>query len=312
MFSRFAGRTLRPLHAHQRRFTAIVEGGMAMKAGVVVGVAALGALGLYSMGGPSCDVDAIKAEIAEILDKDDWDDGSLGPVFVRLAWHASGTYCAKTGDGGSDGATMRFAPESDFGANAGLNHARNFLEPIKEKYPEISYADLWILAGNTAIEEMGGPKIPFSLGRVDAADGSSCPPDGRLPDGDKFADHVRDIFYRQGFNDQEIVALVGGGHALGRCHPERSGFSGPWSRAPTTFSGEFFRELFENKWTHKKWNGPPQYEDPTGDLMMLETDMVMVTDPEFRKWSEIYYKDYDRFAKDFAAAWTKLTQNGFC
>merc|ERR1719208_584286 len=120
------------------------------------------------------------------------------------------------------------------------------------------------------------------------------------------------FFYRQGFNDQEIVALVGGGHAMGRCHTDRSGFDGPWTRAPTTFSNEYFRELLENTWTRKQWDGPPQYEDPTGDLMMLISDMVMKTDPEFRKWTEIYKNDYDRFEKDFVAAWVKLTQNGFC
>jgi len=310
VFSRFGRRVLRP--AYGRRFAGVLEGGAMVKAGALAGAAAVGAVGYLATRGPKVDIEAIKEEIRERLDDDDYDDGSFGPVLVRLAWHASGTYCKNTKTGGSNGAGMRFAPESNWDANAGLDVARDWCEPIKEKFPEISYADLWILCGNTAIEEMGGPELPFKLGRKDVGNDAPKLPDGRLPDGDKFADHVREIFYRQGFNDQEIVALIGGGHALGRCHPDRSGFSGPWSRAPTTFSGEFFRELFENKWTHKQWNGPPQYEDPTGDLMMLETDMVMVTDPEFRKWSEIYYKDYDRFAKDFAAAWTKLTQNGFC
>lgn len=70
--------------------------------------------------------------IAERLEeKEDYDDGSYGPVLVRLAWHASGTYDKLTGTGGSNGATMRFAPESDHGANAGLKHARDFLEPVK-------------------------------------------------------------------------------------------------------------------------------------------------------------------------------------
>jgi cytochrome c peroxidase len=74
--------------------------------------------------------------IAERLEeKDDYDDGSYGPVLVRLAWHCSGTYDKETGTGGSNGATMRFAPESDHGANAGLKHARDFLEPVKGKPP---------------------------------------------------------------------------------------------------------------------------------------------------------------------------------
>lgn len=288
-----------------------VDGGSAATIGVVgAGVAAALVLGYGALSGPSVDYAAVKAEIAELLDNDDWDDGSYGPILIRLAWHASGTYCAKTGDGGSNGATMRFSPESDFGANAGLNHARDFLEPVKAKFPEISYADLWILAGNTALEEMGCPPIPFRPGRTDEPDNKTCPPDGRLPDAALGQQHVRDIFYRQGFNDQEIVALSGA-HSLGRCHTDRSGFWGPWTRAPTTFSNEYYRELLDNTWTPKKWEGPAQYEDPTGDLMMLETDIALRDDEEFRKWCVIYRDDYDRFAADFVKAWVKLTTNGF-
>jgi len=81
----------------------------------------------------------------------------------RLGWHASGTYCVHTKTGGSNGATMRFDPEASWGANAGLKGAREFLEPIKSKYPGLSYADLWTLASVVAIEEMGGPVIPVRL-----------------------------------------------------------------------------------------------------------------------------------------------------
>jgi cytochrome c peroxidase len=80
------------------------------------------------------DYQKVYNDIAERLEeKDDYDDGSYGPVLVRLAWHASGTYDKETGTGGSNGATMRFAPEGDHGANAGLMAARNFLEPVKGK-----------------------------------------------------------------------------------------------------------------------------------------------------------------------------------
>jgi cytochrome c peroxidase len=78
------------------------------------------------------DYQKVYNEIAERLEeKHDYDDGSYGPVLLRLAWHASGTYDKETGTGGSNGATMRFAPESDHGANAGLVAARDFLEPVK-------------------------------------------------------------------------------------------------------------------------------------------------------------------------------------
>jgi len=260
----------------------------------------------------STDYDAIRSDIAEIMEDYDWDDSSWGPVLVRLGWHASGTYCAADGTGGSNGATMRFEPESADGANAGLEFARDKLEQIKLKHPNISYADLWILASYVAIEEMGGPRIEFKAGRTDAKDGSECPVVGRLPDATKGADHVRDVFYRMGFNDREIVALVGGGHAIGRCHKDRSGFDGPWTRAPTTVSNEFFNRLFEEQWVEKKMpSGVQQFVDKsTGKIMMLPTDMTMISDPEFRKYSKIYYDDEATFLKDFGAAFKKLTELG--
>jgi len=259
---------------------------------------------------PVPDLKAIRAKIAKIVE----DEPSHGPLFVRLAWHASGTYSKETKTGGSNGATMRFKPESNFGANAGLQIGRNLLEPIKKAHPEISYADLWTLAGAVAIEEMGGPVIGWRAGRVDKTDGSECPPDGRLPDADKghpkiTAQHVRDIFYRMGFNDREIVALVGA-HALGRCHADRSGYSGPWTRADTSFSNDFYRELLNNKWTKKKWNGPEQYEDPTGYLMMLPADLVLIQDPAFKKFVELYANDEKAFFRDFAKAFQKLEELG--
>lgn len=127
---------------------------------------------------------------------------------------------------------------------------------MTEKFPWISYSDLWILSGVTAIQEMLGPAIPFRPGRVDK-DVASCTPDGRLPDGAKTQDHVRNIFNRMGFNDQEIVALIGA-HALGRCHADRSGFSGPWTFSPTVMSNDFYTLLLNEKWQWKKWDGPKQ------------------------------------------------------
>jgi len=265
-------------------------------------------IGFFGLFGP--DYEGIKNEIRDLLDDYDWDDGSWGPILVRLGWHTSGTYNKDDKTGGSNGATMRFEPESTDDANAGLAYARDKLEAIKTKY-NISYADLWILASYVAIEEMGGPKISFRGGRTDKPDGSYCPPNGRLPDAAQGAQHVRDVFYRMGFNDQEIVALVGGGHAIGRCHPDRSGFKGPWTNSPTTVSNEYFKKLMDEKWVVKKWNGPKQFADAkTGTLMMLPTDMALLTDPEFRKYSEVYYKDNDKFLEDFGAAFKKLTELG--
>ena len=250
--------------------------------------------------------DAIAHRLVEI---DDYDDGSYGPVLLRLAWHASGTYDAATKTGGSNGATMRFAPEGDHGANAGLKAARDFLAPVQEKFPWISYSDLWILAGVCAVQEMQGPKIPWRPGRTDR-DVSFCTPDGRLPDGAKGGDHLRAIFGRMGFNDQEIVALSGA-HALGRCHTDRSGFTGPWTFSPTVLSNDYFRFLIDEKWQWKKWNGPAQYEDKsTKTLMMLPTDMALVKDRLFKTHVERYAKDGDVFFGEFKDVIVKLFELG--
>jgi cytochrome c peroxidase len=212
---------------------------------------------------------------------------------------------------GSDGATMRFSPESNHGANKGLQVARDLLEPIKKKYEGCTYADLYTLAGCVAIEVMGGPQINWRPGRSDAKDEKSCPPDGSLPDAAQGAPHVRDIFYRMGFNDREIVALIGA-HSLGRCHTDRSGYEGPWTRAPTTFSNEFYRLLLEEDWTPRPWNGPLQFQNGKtgGDLMMLPADLAMIRDPKFRRYVEAYAEDEQLFFKDFAKAFEKLMELG--
>lgn len=235
--------------------------------------------------------------------------GSYGPVLVRLAWHCSGTYDKETRTGGSNGATMRFAPEGDHGANAGLKNARDFLEPVKEKFPWITYSDLWTLAGVCAIQEMQGPIIPWRPGRQDR-DVSFCTPDGRLPDGAKGQNHLRAIFGRMGFDDREIVALSGA-HALGRCHPDRSGFDGPWDFSPTVMTNEYFRLLMDEKWSWRTWNGPKQYTDKsTSTLMMLPTDMALIKDDGFKKHVERYAKDSQVFFHDFSDVFVKLLELG--
>ena len=259
---------------------------------------------------PSVDYSAVRQAIEKYIS----DNEDMGPTLVRLAWHASGTYDVGSKTGGSNGASMRFSPECAWGANKGLGGARDALAKIKQQHPGITYADLWTLAGAVAIEYMGGPKIPWRSGRTDAVDSQACPPDGRLPAADKgcpaqTVQHIRDIFYRQGFNDQEIVALIGA-HSLGRCHTEASGYLGPWVRMPTTFSNMYFKELLGNTWTLKKWSGPVQYEDPTGTLMMLPSDMSIVFDKTFREWAVKYRDDEELFFQHFASAWTKLTENG--
>lgn len=209
---------------------------------------------------------------------------------------------------------MRYEAEGGDPANAGLQHARLFLEPVKNQHPWITYADLWTLAGVTAIKAMGGPDIPWLPGRTDYVDDSKLPPQGRLPDAAQGADHVRSIFYRMGFHDREIVALSGA-HNLGRCHTANSGFEGKWVNNPTRFSNQYFRLLVSEEWKEKKLpSGILQFAavDPIteDELMMLPTDMALVRDPEFAKFVKLYAEDKDVFFADFKNAFFTLTELG--
>lgn len=235
-----------------------------------------------------------------------------GVPFSPFLSSPAGTYDQETKTGGSNGATMRFKAEREWGANKGLVHAQQRLEKVKQQFPQVSYADLWQIAAICAIQEMNGPTIPFHPGRVDAKDESSCPPDGRLPDASKKAPHLREVFKkRMGFDDAQIVALSGA-HVLGRCHTNRSGYEGPWTFSPVTFSSEYFRLMLSEKWVEKKWQGPKQYVDAkTGTLMMLPSDLALIEDPSLRPHVELYAKDQGRFFQDFAAAFQRLQELGF-
>jgi cytochrome c peroxidase len=132
-----------------------------------------------------------------------------------------------------------------------LDKARAALDPVKAKFPDLSYADLYTYAGVVVVEESGGPKIPFKTGRADFEDGSTSDSNDRLPNADyggrvKTVAGMRAIFNRMGFEDQEIVALLGA-HAMGRCHTDASGYWGPWTNAETTFSNEYFRLLLDER-----------------------------------------------------------------
>ncbi|PHZ14846.1 putative cytochrome c peroxidase Ccp1 [Rhizopus microsporus ATCC 52813] len=262
--------------------------------------------------GKNIDYQAVYNDIAALLDSNpEYDDGSYGPVLLRLAWHSSGTYNKEDGTGGSNGGTMRFRAEATHSANNGLEIARNLLESkIKPKYPDISYGDLYTLGGVVAVQELGGPTIKWRPGRQDLGE-NKCTPDGRLPDGSRTADHVRDIFYRMGFNDQEIVALTGA-HVLGRCHLERSGFTGPWQEAPTFFSNEYFKVIASREWVKKELpHGLWQWVDKANpDVMMLPIEITMYNDKKFRPYFDLYAKDSDKFFEDFAKAFKKLIELG--
>lgn len=191
-----------------------------------------------------------------------------------------------------------------------LQVARDLLQPIKDKYPEIGYADFWQFAAYVAIEAAGGPHMPFRAGRKDATEADEVIKPGRLPDASQGADHIRSIFYKMGFNDQEIVALSGA-HALGKGHKDRSGYDGPWTATPNKFSNTFFTTLLNNKWIERPDFKPTQYTDEaTQKLMMLPTDLVLIQDPSFKPHAERYAKSEEVFFDEFTKAFLKLTEAG--
>ncbi|KAF2542510.1 hypothetical protein F2Q68_00033026 [Brassica cretica] len=193
------------------------------------------------------------------------------PIVLRLAWHSAGTFDKKTKTGGPFG-TIRLPRELADDANNGLDIAVRLLEPIKDLFPILSYADFYQLAGVVAVEITGGPEIPFHPGRLDKVE---PPPEGRLPQATKGVDHLREVFGRMGLNDKDIVALSGG-HTLGRCHKERSGFEGPWTQNPLIFDNSYFKELLSGE---------------KEGLLQLPTDKALLEDPIFRPLVERYAAD---------------------
>ncbi|XP_022725560.1 L-ascorbate peroxidase 3-like [Durio zibethinus] len=139
------------------------------------------------------------------------------------------------------------------------------IEEVKVKHPKITYADLYQLAGAVAVEVTGDPTIDFVLGRKDS---NICPKEGPLPNAKKGAPHLRDIFYQMGLSDNDIVALSGG-HTLGRAHPERSGFDGPWTNEPLKFNNSYLSELLKGE---------------SEGLLKLPTDKALLDDPEFSQY----------------------------
>ncbi|KAL6598712.1 hypothetical protein ACP70R_046110 [Stipagrostis hirtigluma subsp. patula] len=217
---------------------------------------------------------------------------NCAPLMLRLAWHSAGTFDVATKTGGPFG-TMKNPAEQAHGANAGLDIAVRLLEPIKEQFPTLSYADFYQLAGVVAVEVTGGPDVPFHPGREDKPE---PPPEGRLPDATQGSDHLRQVFATQmGLSDQDIVALSGG-HTLGRCHKDRSGFEGAWTSNPLIFDNSYFKELLSGE---------------KEGLLQLPSDKALLSDPAFRPLVEKYAADEDAFFADYAEAHLKLSELGF-
>ncbi|KAH1057473.1 hypothetical protein J1N35_035538 [Gossypium stocksii] len=237
------------------------------------------------------------------------------PILVRLGWHDAGTYNKNIEEwpqrGGANG-SLRFEVELKHAANAGLVNALSLIQPIKDKYSDVTFADLFQLASATAIEEAGGPKIPMKYGRVDVSGPNECPEEGRLPDAGPPlpADHLREVFYRMGLNDKEIVALSGA-HTLGRSRPERSG----WGKPETKYTKEGPGTPGGQSWTVQWLKFDNSYfkdikAKRDEDLLVLPTDAVLFEDPSFKVYAEKYAEDQETFFKDYAEAHAKLSKLG--
>jgi catalase-peroxidase len=206
------------------------------------------------------DYKALKQDLNDLMtDSQEWwpaDYGHYGPFFIRMTWHAAGTYRSTDGRGGGGTGAQRFAPLNSWPDNGNLDKARRLLWPVKQKYgKKISWADLLILAGNVAIESMGGKTFGFSGGRPDiwapeedidwgaekewltnerySGERDLANPLGAVqmgliyvnpqgPDGNPdplaSAHDIRETFGRMAMNDEETVALVAGGHTFGKAH----------------------------------------------------------------------------------------------
>lgn len=293
------------------------------------------------------DYSALKADIKAVLTESqvwwpaDW--GSYIGLFIRLAWHSAGTYRSVDGRGGSGRGQQRFAPLNSWPDNVSLDKARRLLWPVKQKYGQkISWADLYILAGNVALENSGFRTFGFGAGREDVWEPdldvnwgeeaawlehrhpeslAQSPlgatemgliyvnPEGPNHSGDpaSAAPAIRATFGNMGMNDEEIVALIAGGHTLGKTHgaadashvgvdPETapieaqglgwasrygsgagadaitSGLEVIWSQTPTQWSHYFFDNLFKYEWV--------QTRSPAGAIQFEAADAPdIIPDP---------------------------------
>jgi catalase-peroxidase len=277
----------------------------------------------------SLDYEALKNDLRKLMtDSQDWwpaDFGNYGPAFIRMAWHSAGTYRLSDGRGGAGRGQQRFAPLNSWPDNVLIDRYRRLLWPIKQKYGQkISWADLLILTGNVALETMGFRTFGFAGGREDTwepdqdinwgsettwlahrpLDSFKDPlsatemgliyvnPEGPNANGDPLsaAAFIRETFKRMAMNDEETVALIGGGHTFGKTHgaapeshkgpaPEAAGLEAQglgwisdygtgsgadavgsgieviWTQTPAQWSNHFFENLFKYEWVQTRSPG---------------------------------------------------------
>ena len=265
----------------------------------------------------SLDLAAVKKDLTAVMtNSQDWwpaDFGHYGPLFIRMAWHAAGTYRIRDGRGGAGAGQMRFAPLNSWPDNVNLDKARRLLWPIKQKYGQkISWADLIVLTGNVALESMGFKTFGFGGGRPDVwepeevywgseekwlddkrysgernlADPLAAVQMGLIyvnpqgpngnPDPIAAAKDIRETFRRMAMNDEETVALIAGGHTFGKTHG-----AGPESHVgPDTEAAPIEDQALGWKSTFGTGKG--------ADAITSGLEVTWTTTPA--KWSNDYFK----------------------
>jgi catalase-peroxidase len=273
----------------------------------------------YSKEFKSLDFDALKKDLTKLMtDSQDWwpaDFGHYGPFFIRMAWHAAGTYRTADGRGGGGMGQQRFAPLNSWPDNTNLDKARRLLWPIKQKYgKKISWADLMILAGNVALESMGFKTFGFAGGRADVwepqedvywgnekkwLDDNRYSGDRDLenplaavqmgliyvnpegpngnPDPIAAARDIRETFARMAMNDEETVALIAGGHTFGKAH----GAGDAALLGPEPEGASIEEQGFG--WTSKYNSGK------AGDTITSGLEVTWTTTPT--KWSNNFFEN---------------------
>ena len=265
------------------------------------------------------DYDALKKDLKELMTQSqDWwpaDFGHYGGLFIRLSWHAAGTYRIGDGRGGASGGLQRFAPTNSWPDNANLDKARRLLWPIKMKYGnKISWADLLVLAGNVALEAMGFKTFGFAGGREDYWEPDASiywgsekewlsdknrysgerdlenplaavqmgliyvNPEGPggNPDPLLAAKDIRETFRRMAMNDEETVALIAGGHSFGKAH----GKGDPKLMGPEPEAAEIEQQGLGWKYGYKSGKGP--------DALTGGPEVTWTTTPT--KWNHDFFK----------------------
>lgn len=261
------------------------------------------------MDGEGCDHKAVSEAIIAIMQPRT--SNTKAGSFIRLAFHQAGTFNQHAGDGGADGACIRLSPEREVNQNALLQPIIQLLDEVKEKFPCITRADLWTLAGALAVEASGGPKIPWRPGRTDQPDGSRCPlskdeVEKRLPSGFETVAGLGNLASNWGLSKEEFVALMGG-HTLGNIHKEFLGLDGSWT-SETSFSNKYFVNMLEKE--YKVVSFQPLVQPTAKNDIMPNFDLSMIDDPEMRAIVEKFAEDQDAFFRAFAPVWSKFLELG--